>query len=317
MAARDLPTTSLSARHFAWFRVALGLYLALRFLALIPYAGEVFGRGGAVPDPALNLSAGVLPNPLARWDQPWQVQAFLALLVGLALLLAAGVARRSAALALAYGAACLFDRNNLISNPSLAYVGALLLLSATIPRGEPLSLEPAPREPWFCPRWALIAAWVLLAAGYTFSGLDKLTTSPSWRSGDALRFVLELPLARPSGLNQLLLGLPEPCLRLLTWGALAVEVTCLPLCLRRETRPWAWLAATLLQLGILITIGFAELTLGMLLVHAFVYDPAWGRALGAWLSRRARPRPRSRRPARPQRPPPLTRRERSRLAPGS
>lgn len=97
--------------------------------------------------------------------------------------------------------------------------------------------------------------------------------------------MLELPLARPTPLRGLLLDLPDPCLRLLTWGALAVEVSCLPLCSWRKTRPWAWLAATLLQLGILVTIGFAELTLGMLLAHAFVYDPAWGRALRARLAR--------------------------------
>lgn len=260
---------------FAWFRIGLGLYLVLRFVGLIPYAREVFSRDGTVPNAELNFTAGILPNPLDHWDQPWQVQAFLGGLALLSLLFAAGVQRRVIAVLLAYGAACLFNRNNLISNPSLPYVGSLLLLSATVPRGEPLALQEAPEGRWFCPRWTVRAAWILLALGYTFSGLDKVMTCPSWRSGEALRFVLELPLARPGGLRDLLLGLPPASLKVLTWGALAVEICFLPLCVWARSRPWAWLAATLLQLGILATLGFAELTCGMLLVHWFAFDPAW------------------------------------------
>ncbi len=201
-------------------------------------------------------------------------------LTALALLFAAGVARRPVALVLAYGAACLFNRNNLIANPSLPYLGALLLLSCTVPRGEGLSLTTPARDDWFCPTWTERAAWILLATGYTFSGLDKLSSSPSWRSGEALRLVLELPLARPGALRELLLSLPSSALRLLSWGALGLEALALPLWLNAKTRPWAWVALTALQLGILCTLGFAELTCGMLLVHWASFDPTWG-PLGA------------------------------------
>lgn len=270
------PGAPVSGRAFAWFRLGLGLYLLLRFLGLIPYAGELFSREGTIPDPGLNLTHGILPNPLTVWDQPWQVQVFLGALAAGALLFALGVQRRPLALALAYGAACLFDRNNLISNPSLPYVGSLLLLSATIPAREPWRLFGSPSdEEFYFPRWTLRTAWLLLALGYTFSGLDKLSSAPSWGSGEALRFVLELPLARPTTLRELLLSAPPELLRLATWGALAVEVLCLPLCLFRRGRLAAWVAATGLQIGILFTLGFAELTLGMLLVHWFVLLPGW------------------------------------------
>ena len=262
-------------RGFAALRIALGLFLAQRFLFLIPYAGEVFGRDGTMADSDLNFTAGILPSPLDHWDQPWQVQLCLVSLVALSLLFAAGVARRPAALVLAYGAACLFNRNNLIANPSLPYLGALLLLSCTVPRGEGLSPTSPARDDWFCPTWTVRAVWILLACGYTFSGLDKLSSSPSWRSGDALRLVLELPLARPGTLRELLLSLPSPALRLLSWGALGLEVLALPLWLSAKTRPWTWAALTALQLGILCTLGFAELTCGMLLVHWATLDPTW------------------------------------------
>jgi hypothetical protein len=75
---------------------------------------------------------------LAWWDSPAFVTAFLVALIGLSVLFASGVARHAAALLLWYGRACLFNRNVPISNPSIAYVGLLLLLTTVAPRLEPL-----------------------------------------------------------------------------------------------------------------------------------------------------------------------------------
>jgi predicted DCC family thiol-disulfide oxidoreductase YuxK len=111
-------------------------------------------------------------------------------------------------------------------------------------------------------------------AGYTYSGVVKLV-SPSWVDGSALEHLLINPLARDSALRELLLAVPDPLLRLATWGALAAEVLALPLALWRRTRPLAWLATAAMQVGILTFVAFADLTAGMLLVHLFVFDPDW------------------------------------------
>jgi len=266
----------IPGRWFAALRIALGAFLAVRFARLIAWAPELYGGAGALPDPAASFTHGLLPNPLAVWDGPLATRGFLAALCALALLLAAGVGRRAAALALAYGSACLLDRNNLTLNPSLPYLGALLLLTACVPPGEPWRLGRRRAEPgWAFPAGVFRAAWVLMAVGYTYSGLDKLLAAPSWRDGSALRHVLELPLARPGLLRDLALALPDGALRAATWAAVAAEVAFLPLALSRRGRPVAWSALVGMHLGILALVAFAELTLGMLLVHAFTFDPAW------------------------------------------
>ena len=40
------------SRHFAVFRVALGGYLVFHFVSLVPYAAELFGETGMLPDAA-------------------------------------------------------------------------------------------------------------------------------------------------------------------------------------------------------------------------------------------------------------------------
>ncbi|HUO86455.1 MAG TPA: hypothetical protein VM617_03625, partial [Thermoanaerobaculia bacterium] len=262
------------------FRALLGLYLAAHFLHLLPWGAELFSAAGVLPDPALNPTwptRVLLPFPLGWWDSPGAVTAVLVAGTVLALAFAAGIHRRPAAALLWLVWASLFARNNLIANPSLPYVGLLLLLTLLIPVGEPLTLLPRRhrhREDWFFPASVYQVAWLLLMAGYTYSGIVKLA-SPSWVDGTALAHLLANPLARDGLLRDLLLALPDGLLRLATWGALAVEVLALPLALWRRTRPAIWLATGALQLGILGVVAFADLTIGMLLAHLFVFDPDW------------------------------------------
>ena len=95
------------------------------------------------------------------------------------------------------GWACLFNRNVLISNPSIAYVGLLLLLTTLVPAREPFRIfgSEAASDEFYVPSTVYWAAWWLMAAGYTFSGVAKLS-SPSWIDGTALWHVLHNPLAR-------------------------------------------------------------------------------------------------------------------------
>jgi len=253
---------ALSARRFTLFRVLLGIYVAVHAFGLVPYAEELFGPGGMLPDPALNPAFGVFPNPLflAHAQAPGVATAFCAALGALGLLLAADVGRRPVALLLWFGWACLFHRNVLIANPSLPYVGFLLLMCAVIPGRTP-AVPTALRE----------GAWLLLAAGYTVSGLHKLG-APSWLDGSALGHVLQLPIARPEGLALVLREAPPELLTLSTWVVMALEVLALPLALWRPARRPLFFALVAMHVGILLTVDFADLTLGMLLAHVFAWD---------------------------------------------
>lgn len=274
LAAAWTGAAPVTPRQFALFRCIFGLYLALHCAQLAPWGAELFSSEGMFPDPAVNPLHGLFPNPLAVWDPPWLVTAWLVGLTLLSLAFAAGIARRAAAVALWFGLACLFGRNNLIANPSLPYVGSLLLLTALVPTGEGWTLRRrSGAAAWYLPAAVFHVAWVLLAVGYTYSGLIKLA-SPSWMDGSALSHVLDNPLARPGSLRQALAAAPG-LLQVASWGALAVEILAVPLSLFRRLRPWWWLSAILLQLGILSLVSFADLTVGMLMAHLFTFDRRW------------------------------------------
>lgn len=186
----------ISSTQFAIFRIALGAYLAVHFVQLVPYGCEIFSNQGVLADPRLNFTYGILPNPLERYGSPAFVTAFLIGLVILSIAFAAGFFRHVAAVLLWFGWACLFNRNNLINNPSIPYIGLLLLLSVLIPVGEPLSFNRR-RCFWHVPTMVQWTAWILMAAGYSFSGYMKLH-SPSWIDGSAIYHVLNNPLLDPA-----------------------------------------------------------------------------------------------------------------------
>jgi hypothetical protein len=263
----------IPAAQFAFFRIALGVYLAIHFAQLIPSGTELFSRDGMLSDTRLNLTFGIFPNPLTRWDSPECVTAFLIGLIILSLAFTAGAFRRSAAVLIWFGWACLFNRNNLIVNPSIPYIGLLLLLSALVPLGEGWILAKE-RADWQFPSGVYWTAWILLAAGYSYSGWMKLL-SPSWIDGSALSHILNNPLARPGWARDTLLQLPDLDRQIATWAALMVELLFLPLSFCLTTRKVAWLAMIGLQIAILCLVNFADLTIAMLLVHLFTFDPRW------------------------------------------
>ena len=266
----------VTARQFAWFRIIFGAYLAIHFAHLVPWGAELFSREGVLPRAGLNPTYGILPNVLALWDSPAFITAFLAAMVALSVLFAAGVVRHAAALLLWYGWACLFNRNVLISNPSIAYVGVLLLLTTLVPGREPLRAfgRRVETADFYVPAAAYWTAWFLMAAGYSFSGIVKLA-SPSWVDGSAFWHIVQNPLARDGLLRDVVLGMPSWAFQLLTWKALALEILFLPLAVWHWTRPVVWCAMVFMHIGILALVSFADLSAGMLMVHLFTVDSRW------------------------------------------
>lgn len=264
----------VTGRQFAWFRIVFGAYLAIHFAQLVPYAAELFSSAGALPDPRANPMYGILPNVLAYWNTPQFATLFVLALTILSMCFAAGIWRHAAAVLLWYGWACLFNRNVLISNPSIPYVGLLLVLSLLVPAREPLQARRGITPAGFhMPVWVFWTAWGLMAAGYTFSGIAKLQ-SPSWIDGSALAHVLSSPLARNTAVTEFTLGQPV-FLALTTWAVLLLEVAFVPLAIWSRTRLYAWSSMVALHLGIVALIDFADLSAGMLMLHLFTVDRRW------------------------------------------
>jgi len=266
--------------QYSVFRCALGSYLLIHFLQLVPWGAEVFSNSGMLAEASASPLYPLFPNILFFWDSPAVVVILLLAGALLSALFALGVRDRIAALMLWYLWACLFTRNPLISNPGLPFIGWILLAHAFAPTRPYGSWDARgrtdPRGDWRFPSSIHCAGWIVMAIGYSYSGAMKLT-SPSWLDGSALLHVLSNPLARPTFLRETLLALPQPLIALATWSALGLEIGFAPLALFRRLRPWLWSALLGMHLSLMTLIDFADLSAGMLMLHFFTFDPAWVR----------------------------------------
>ena len=184
----------LKENHFSFFRILFGAYLCIHLAMLIPYASEIWSSDGILPEASFNLTNGVFPNILNYFDSPLQVTLFVCILTICSIFITIGYKRALFAFILWYGWVCLFDRNNLISNPGIPFVGWLLLCCSLIPSGEGLSVSKVKKD-WKLPKILFIGAWVIMAVSYTLSGIDKFN-SPSWFDGTAILHLLNNPRAR-------------------------------------------------------------------------------------------------------------------------
>jgi predicted DCC family thiol-disulfide oxidoreductase YuxK len=270
--------------QYSLFRVVFGVYLCVHFLNLVAWGPELFSNQGMIPQASASPLAHAFPNVLTWHDSPGFVRALLLLAAAACVFLSAGRYDRAAAVFLWYVWACLLGRNPLISNPGIPYVGWLLLAHAFLPPAPFGSLaargRPDPGAGWRMPPALFAVAWILMAVGYSYSGYTKLV-SPSWVDGTALARVLDNPLARPGVLREAVLALPDGLLKVGTWMALGLELLFAPLALVRRLRPWIWAAGLGMHLGLIALIDFADLSLGMVMLHLFTADPAWVPPLAA------------------------------------
>ncbi|MGH7152261.1 MAG: hypothetical protein ACREIU_16260, partial [Planctomycetota bacterium] len=229
--------------QYSLYRALFGAYLLVHFASLLPWGTDLFSNRGALPVGGASPLFGLFPSPLHVADSPAAVAALLLLAVGASLAFAAGAFDRIAALLLWYLSTSLLDRNPLLANPSLPFVGWLLLAHAFLPPAPFGSLarrgRADPGHEWRLPPSIFAAAWILLALQYAYGGATKLS-SPSWVDGTALARVLENPLARPTPLRELLLSFPAPLLEAATFATLGLELAFAPLSLLRRLRPWVW-----------------------------------------------------------------------------
>ena len=215
--------------QYSLYRATLGAYLLAHFVSLIPQSGEFFPTDGS---PLLRFFPNILA--FAGVAMPLLTAASIA-----AVLFAIGLFDRVAAVLMGYVLACLFAHTPQLANPSLQYLGWLLLIHALLPPAPYGSWTARkrvdPRGGWTMPPAIFAAAWIAMSLGYMFTGWTKLA-SGSWVGG-------------------------------------ALELLYAPLALFRRARPWIWTAMLVLHLALMII--DVDLSLGMVILHFFTFDPAW------------------------------------------
>lgn len=264
--------------QYSIFRGILGSYLFVHFIHLLPWASEIFSNQGVLPQSTHSPLIYCFPNILAICDTPLFLTGFLLIGVVSSLGLTVGWKDRFSAVVIWYILTCLNGRNPLISNPSIPYIGWILLAHACIPfipygswKGRGRIQEVIK---WNMPFSIFNVAWIILAISYTYSGYTKLI-SPSWIDGTAIQKILDNPLARPTIIPSLLLLLPPVMLKIMTWGALGAELLFAPIAIFRMFRPWIWLFLLIMHISLMLLIDFADLSFAMILMHFFTFDPGW------------------------------------------
>ncbi len=253
--------------QYRLFRICFGLYLLMHFVTLFPFTTEIFSSAGVLSDGSLSPILNIIPNILSFADGPIVLQSMSVLAMLAALGLIFGVQDKISAIILWYVLACFFGRNPLIANPSLPYVGWMLLLHVAIPGAKD-------SEKWQFPKPLYFAVWFIMAVSYSYSGYTKLL-SPSWVSGDTIQLVLENPLSRDNWVRSLFLSMPPIFLKLITLGILWLETLFVPLALIPRLRPWIWLGMLIAHLGFLTLLNLGDLSVGMILLHMISFNPTW------------------------------------------
>lgn len=254
--------------QYSIYRIIFGIYLIIHFFRLLPWSTELFSNLGMLPSGSLSPLFYLFPSILVLNDSPLAVHILLSIGILSSFGLMIGKMDRYAAIGCWYVLTCLFDRNPLIANPSLPYVGWLLLAHACLPTYI------KHKQNWNIPEGIFLAAWLAMAIGYSYSGYVKLI-SPSWIDGTAFKHVLENPLANSTFITEFLLSLPDIAIKLLTWGTLFMEIFFAPLSLFSRIRPWIWLILLGMHIGLLFIIRFPDLTFGMIILHLFTFNPGW------------------------------------------
>jgi hypothetical protein len=236
------------------FRILFGLYLTWHFASLISWSQEIFGLNGLINDTSLNPTYGIFPNILNHIEPI----LFVSFLTCIAILFTLGIKHNICSLMLWYGWTSLLNRNVLITNPGIPYIGFLLLAFTLIKNKDNSKLNIRIQH----------MTWVLICLGYTLSGLHKLQ-APSWFHGQALTHILTSPIARDNLLTQYLLA-NQILLEYGTKASLILEILSLPFGLFARTKYIIWTSLLLMNIGVLCMVNFTDLTLGVLMAHLFI-----------------------------------------------
>lgn len=269
--------TAYSPLQFAGIRILLGGYLLYYFLQLLPHRQELFSSLGMVPDVTVNTTYGISFWFISYFTSPGAISLLFVVLIVTSLLFTVGILRQVTALLLWVGWLILYNLNNLTIDPSLGFIGLLLLVFATVPNGEPLVLgkrfllsTPA----WRMPTITYWGIWFVFGLAFTMSGLEKFS-SLIWTSGSAMGYFFSGPVGLSNQLVDWVITWPTFLHQPITWIVLYSQLLAVGMILFRKTRIILWFVLTGLFIGAIGFLDLFEVLLGMLIFYLFLVEATW------------------------------------------
>ena len=265
-----------TAHRFAYWRVLFGSFLFYYSLRIWPYAVDLYsdlgpmkGLYGATSFPTSNFEfPGLL---LFSATEIW-IEIVASLQVLLSFLFLIGFHRRIVALLLWFVMASLYNKNPTTYSIELPYHGWLLLCCALIPEGDFLKKEKCKSE-WKMSPVLYWGAWIILGISYSYMGYTKFFT-PRWWDGGATTAILKgyhgYTWVRP-----ILDAIPIWLFVTIDRGFLLTEFLAGPGYFFKLTRPYVWLITFFMHIAILMTMNIPQISLGMFVIHLFLFDENW------------------------------------------
>ncbi len=244
--------------QYSLFRAGFGACLLIR---LVLWGADLFSERGPLPEVPADPTARAYWQLLAVLDSSAFLVTILAIGIVLSLLFAFGQCDRAAALGLLFLGVCLYGWSPPAMDRGAFFLGCLLVAHACLPPAPygawAARWRPDPGGSWRMPGAAYLGAWILLGLGTAAAAYAELASFSSLGS----RF------------EGLLGALP----RLATWCALGLGIAAAPLAFVQRSRPWLWSAMLALRLAPAALGDVAGLSLGMVVLHGFTFDPGWVR----------------------------------------
>ena len=219
---------------------------------------------------------------LWAWDLPsGLVLAVTLIAVVASLLFIVGIADKWAALFLGFALVFLYGLNPALPKASVTPLVWMLLAHLLMRKAPYGSLaargRPDPGAGWRFPFPLVLGTWLLLAWSYLLAG-HSLTFSPPTVAGVLLSDVFPDPYLRDYVSPDFLTLLPPFLVEALELKAMLVGYLFALFLMFDRIRVWFWCALFAMQLCLALLPGFAEVSIVLLLLHLFAFDPGWIRS---------------------------------------
>ena len=240
--------------QYSFFRVLLGAFLLSHFVQLTLWA----------------------------WDLPSGLLLAVTLIAAVAsLLFIVGIADKWAALILGLAVVFLAGRNPALPKASATCLGWMLLAHLLMPKAPYGSLaaraRPDPGAGWRMPFVIGPVTWFILALSYLLAG-HSLTFGPQSVPGVFLLDLFPDPYLRDYVSPDFLGLLPPFLVEALELKAMLVGYLFVLFVMFDRVRVWFWCALFATQLCIAFLVDFAGVSIVLLLLHLFAFDPGWIRS---------------------------------------
>lgn len=246
----SLMTFSPSA--WRYLKIALGLYLSYVFISTNNLFGQIISPTGLFSQNHMWTNLNWLRQiNLSNYDFFW--------MVGLTLSLALTVFPQKIfkiVLYLWWMSWCLSFPFYLYP-PHISYIGFTLLFTILVNEKN----RSIPKLVWL----SFVIIWGL---GFSISGLMKLVYSANWQQGEILQIISQSPIG-----YDYLLNAPIWLSKTLSYCAVAIELSCLPLVLLPATRKLGLITMLVLQMGILSTMNIPDISIGIMICLLFLILP--------------------------------------------